>query len=82
MWRVCRSLLIYVNKPEEIRRPGPKETCPSLAGRHRLLDRAPGITAIYAQSDLMAVGVLNALHELGRPIPGDRSVVGCEPSRR
>ncbi|MEU6721405.1 LacI family DNA-binding transcriptional regulator [Nonomuraea sp. NPDC046802] len=48
------------------------------AATHRLLDRAPGITAIYVQNDLMAVGVLNALHERGRRVPDDCSVVGCD----
>ncbi|MEV0618481.1 LacI family DNA-binding transcriptional regulator [Nonomuraea sp. NPDC050404] len=48
------------------------------AATHRLLDRAPGITAIYVQNDLMAVGVLNALHERGLSVPDDCSVVGCD----
>nr|WP_236667744.1 LacI family DNA-binding transcriptional regulator [Nonomuraea sp. K271] len=48
------------------------------AATHRLLDRASGITAIYVQNDLMAVGVLNALHERGVSVPGDCSVVGCD----
>ncbi|MBF8184250.1 LacI family DNA-binding transcriptional regulator [Nonomuraea sp. K274] len=48
------------------------------AATHRLLDRAPDITAIYVQNDLMAVGVLNALHERGRSVPDDCSVVGCD----
>ncbi|WP_433514837.1 LacI family DNA-binding transcriptional regulator [Nonomuraea sp. CA-143628] len=48
------------------------------AATHRLLDRAGDITAIYVQNDLMAVGVLNALHERGRKVPDDCSVVGCD----
>ncbi|MCF6476164.1 LacI family transcriptional regulator [Nonomuraea sp. MG754425] len=48
------------------------------AATHRLLDRAGDLTAIYAQNDFMAVGVLNALHERGRRVPDDCSVVGCD----
>jgi LacI family transcriptional regulator len=44
----------------------------------RLLDRAPCITAVYAQNDVMALGVLSALHEKGLEVPTDCSVVGCD----
>lgn len=48
------------------------------AATHRLLDRAPSLSAIYAQGDAMAVGVLAALHDRGRRIPEDCAVVGCD----
>ena len=44
----------------------------------RLLDRTPGITAVYAQNDTMALGVLSALHERGLVVPEDCAVVGCD----
>jgi LacI family transcriptional regulator len=44
----------------------------------RLLGRAPEITAIYAQNDTMALGVISALHELGLGVPEDCAVVGCD----
>ena len=44
----------------------------------RLLDRAPGITAVYAQNDTMALGVLSALHKRGLGVPEDCAVVGCD----
>jgi LacI family transcriptional regulator len=44
----------------------------------RLLDRAPGVTAVYAQNDVMALGVLSALHERGLAVPEDCAVVGCD----
>ena len=44
----------------------------------RLLDREPGITAVYAQNDTMALGVLSALHERGLGVPDDCAVVGCD----
>lgn len=44
----------------------------------KLLARAPDLTAIYAQNDTMAIGVLSALRDLGRRVPEDFSVVGCD----
>jgi DNA-binding LacI/PurR family transcriptional regulator len=36
------------------------------------------VTAIFAGNDQMAMGILRALHEAGREIPGDVSVVGFD----
>jgi len=44
----------------------------------RLLARAPDLTALFVQSDTMAMGALSALHELGRRVPEDCAVVGCD----
>ena len=44
----------------------------------RLLDRAPDVTAMYAQNDVMAMGVLSALHDRGLRVPEDCAVVGCD----
>jgi LacI family transcriptional regulator len=44
----------------------------------RLLDRAPDITAIYAQNDLMALGVMSALYGRRLSVPEDCAVVGCD----
>ena len=50
----------------------------SIAALRRLLARRPDMTAIYCQHDLVAVGALEALRELGRRVPDDCAVVGCD----
>lgn len=47
--------------------------------RHGLdLARDPDVTAIFVANDQMALGALRALHESGRSVPGDVSVVGFD----
>lgn len=48
------------------------------AGLELLTD--PGVTAVFAANDQMAVGVLRAAAELGRRVPEDLSVVGYDDS--
>ncbi len=38
----------------------------------------PSITAVFCANDEMAMGLIRALHEAGREIPGDISVVGFD----
>ena len=43
-----------------------------------LLERSPGLTAIFVHSDVMAIGVLSALWQAGRRVPADVAVVSCD----
>lgn len=44
----------------------------------RLLARNPDLTAIFTVSDVMAMGVVRALQDLGKRVPEDISVVGYD----
>lgn len=44
----------------------------------RLLVRAPEIDAVFASSDVMAIGALEGLRSAGRTVPGDVAVVGYD----
>jgi DNA-binding LacI/PurR family transcriptional regulator len=50
------------------------------AAMRTLLDRHPGVDAVFAASDLMAVGAMRVLREYGRRVPHDVAVVGFEDS--
>ncbi|WP_163506420.1 LacI family DNA-binding transcriptional regulator [Fodinicola acaciae] len=43
-----------------------------------LLDRDPTISAMFAHNDLIALGVLSALHSRGVRVPDDCAVAGCD----
>jgi DNA-binding LacI/PurR family transcriptional regulator len=45
-------------------------------GRRLAADR--NVTAVFVANDQMALGVLRAMHEAGRPIPNEVSVVGFD----
>jgi DNA-binding LacI/PurR family transcriptional regulator len=51
------------------------------AAMERLLERAPGLDAVFVASDLMAVGAVGALRASGRLIPADVAVVGFDDSQ-
>ena len=44
----------------------------------RRLSSDPAVTAVFVANDQMALGLLRAMHEAGRDIPGEISVVGFD----
>ena len=48
------------------------------AAAMRLLERCPELTAIFAVSDVTAMGAIRALRDLGRRVPEDMSVMGYD----
>lgn len=48
------------------------------AATRRLLAERPGVTAMFAMADVMAIGALAALREAGRRVPEDVSLVGFD----
>jgi DNA-binding LacI/PurR family transcriptional regulator len=49
-----------------------------IAAMRSLLDRAPGLDAVFAASDMMAHGALAVLKEAGRRVPDDVAVIGFD----
>ena len=47
-------------------------------GARRLLERGRDFTAIFAMSDVMAIGAIRALRDAGKAVPEDVSVVGFD----
>jgi DNA-binding LacI/PurR family transcriptional regulator len=53
-------------------------TCESGYQHGLALGRREDVTAIFAANDQMGLGAMRALHQLGRDIPGDVSIVGFD----
>ncbi|WP_194396575.1 LacI family DNA-binding transcriptional regulator [Microbacterium atlanticum] len=50
------------------------------AGMRRLLERAPDLDGVFAASDAVAAGAIEAIKETGRQVPDDIGVVGFDDS--
>lgn len=76
----CRDSVERLGLPFEERQCEPcrYSMAESYAAARRLLDRCPELTAIFAMSDVMAMGAIRAIRDLGRRVPEDVSVVGYD----
>jgi DNA-binding LacI/PurR family transcriptional regulator len=70
------SLIVLGRYPREPGGWGGLEA--GVAYMRRLLTQAPGLTAVFAVSDLVAAGALQALYAEGIRVPGQLSVVGFD----
>jgi DNA-binding LacI/PurR family transcriptional regulator len=77
-----RRALDLAGLPEDagLEEPGDFSQESGLVGMRALLERRPDVDAVFAASDLMAAGALQALREAGRRVPDDVAVVGYEDS--
>lgn len=62
----------------ELVRFGSRDASHGRAATMELLAEHPDVTAIFAESDELAMGVLQAAHDLGRPVPSSLSVIGFD----
>jgi DNA-binding LacI/PurR family transcriptional regulator len=49
-----------------------------IAAMQRLLQQAPDLDAVFVNSDLMAIGAINVIQNLGKRVPEDIAVVGYD----
>lgn len=78
--RGYQRALMDANLPfaAELIENGRSELRAAEAATAQLFERNPGITAVFTQSDVMAIGALRALQSLGKAVPQECSVVGCD----
>jgi DNA-binding LacI/PurR family transcriptional regulator len=62
----------------ELVAPGDFTRESGIAAMRDLLDRDPGLDAVFAASDLMAHGALQTLRDSGRRVPDDVAVIGFD----
>ena len=64
--------------PELVEETVTYEMADGYAGMERLLKRRRDLTAVFAISDAMAVAAMKALHDHGKRVPEDCSVVAID----
>ena len=76
----CRRACVRLGIPFEDRQCEPcRYSMPeAYAATRRLLERCPELTAIFAVSDVMAMGAIRAIRDMDRRVPEDVSVVGFD----
>jgi DNA-binding LacI/PurR family transcriptional regulator len=79
-WRgYCRALRAAGIVPEEqLRTDGDASGAAGRAAVHELLSRREEFDAIFAASDVGAIGAMHALEKIGRSVPEDVAVVGFD----
>ncbi len=73
-----RAALQAAGLPSDLYGQGDFTTASGQEAMDRLLRIEPEIDAVFAASDLMAVGALAALRDHGKSVPGDVAVIGFD----
>ena len=77
----CRNACARLDIPFDVDRqcePCRYSMPEAYAATRVLLERCPELTAIFAVSDVMALGAIRALQDIGKRVPEDISVVGYD----
>ena len=77
----CRDACLQLGIPFDVDRqcePCRYSMPEAYAATRVLLERCPELTAIFAVSDVMALGAIRALQDIGKRVPEDISVVGYD----
>ena len=77
----CRNACARLDIPFDVDRqcePCRYSMPEAYAATRVLLERCPELTAIFAVSDVMALGAIRALRDMGKRVPEDISVVGYD----
>ena len=77
----CRDACARLGIPFDVNRqcePCRYSMPDAYAATRRLLERCPELTAIFAIGDVMALGAIRALRDMGKRVPEDLSVVGFD----
>lgn len=75
--RACRELGLEFD-PQQQGEDSRYSLAEGYAATMRLIERRADLTAIFAASDIMAMGAVRALHDRGRRVPEDVSVMGFD----
>lgn len=75
-----RRAMAEAGMPDDLLAQGDFTMASGAKAMRDLLERAPDLDALFVASDLMAIGAISVLRELGKTVPGDVAVVGFDDS--
>ena len=73
-----REALHTANLPSDLYAQGDFTTASAYSAMNSILQQEPRVDAVFAASDLMALGALAALRDHGRSVPHDVAVIGFD----